>query len=369
MAGSIRKLGHRGPNALESRILLGRDAQDASTTGARFSAARNAPPCGNSSSCVAQFEAGASKSLREGLADALHGPLSDLARPSAGRRLLRGLKTAVSFRATVDTLGSWTFGLDLSEIGAGGADTGTLETDLTKLVRDLSSAAEEEGVGLAILIDEAQDLTHDELTAVSATVHSAGQNGWHCLFALAGLPGLPRELAEARPYAERLFSYACVEKLSYQLAHDALLRPAADEGVYWDQEALEIILDVASGYPYFLQQYGQETWDAADASPISVADARVGAANGRAALDSGFFRTRWDRVARSEQQYLRTLAVVGDDGDSSGDVARRLGRRPTSLGPARARLIAKGLIYAPERGVVAFTVPGMAEFIQRQPEP
>jgi hypothetical protein len=30
-------------------------------------------------------------------------------------------------------------------------------------------------------------------------------------------------------------------------------------------------------------------------------------------------------------------------------------------------LIKKGLVYAPERGLLAFTVPGMGEFVIRQP--
>lgn len=316
---------------------------------------------------VAQVEAGAGKSLREALSDALHGPLSDRARPTVGKRLAGALKTALSFRATVSAAGTWSFGLDLSDSIGGGADTGTLETDLAKLARDLAGAAEEEGTGLAILIDEAQELTAEELTAVCATAHSAGQNGWRCLFALAGLPSLPRELAEAKSYAERLFSYTRIEHLPDLLARDALLKPAAAEGVAWDDDAIEVILGEASGYPYFLQQYGQDTWNAAAASPITIVDARVGAAHGRGALDNGFFRVRWDRATPSEQQYLRALAYGGNDGDSSGEVARRLNRRPASLGPVRASLITKGLLYAPAHGVVAFTVPGMADFIQRQP--
>ena len=59
----------------------------------------------------------------------------------------------------------------------------------------------------------------------------------------------------------------------------------------------------------------------------------------------------------------------GEAGSSSGEVARRLNRKPTSLGPTRASLIAKGLLYAPEHGRIAFTVPGMADFITRQPDP
>lgn len=317
---------------------------------------------------VAQVEAGAGKPLREALGEALHAPLADLARPSAGKRLLKGLKTALSFKASYDSSGTWNFGLDLAESAGGGADTGMLETDLAKLVRDLSEAAEEEGVGLAILIDEAQDLTQAELTAVCSTAHVAGQRGWPSLFALAGLPSLPRVLAEAKSYAERLFVFERIEHLNEELAREALTEPAASEGVAWDEDALTFVVQETSGYPYFIQQFGQDTWNDAPGPGVTLADARLGAARGRAALDDGFFRARWDRATRAEQRYLRAMASDGDAGSSTGEVAGRLGRGVNSFGPARASLISKGLVYAPEHGVVAFTVPGMAGFIQRQSE-
>jgi DNA transposition AAA+ family ATPase len=318
---------------------------------------------------VEQVEAGTGKSLRESLGEALHAPLADLARPSAGRRLLKGLKTALSFKASYDTSGTWNFGLDLTEIKGGGADTGMLETDLKKLAQDLSEAAEEEDVGLAVLIDEAQDLTSAELTAVCSTAHVAGQRGWSCLFALAGLPSLPRVLAEAKSYAERLFAFERIEHLSQDLARKALIEPAAIEGIAWDEDAIALAVQETRGYPYFLQQFGQDTWNEAVGPTITFADARVGAARARAALDDGFFRARWDRATRAEQRYLRAMAADGDAGSSSGDVATRLGRSVNSFGPVRANLISKGLIFAPEHGIVAFTVPGMADFIQRQPSP
>lgn len=318
---------------------------------------------------VAQVEAGAGKSLREALGEALHAPLADLARASAGRRLLKALKTALSFKASYDSTGTWNFGLDLAESAGGGADTGTLETDLVKLVHDLAEAAQEEGVGLAILIDEAQDLTPAELTAVCSAAHLAGQNSWPSLFALAGLPSLPRVLAEAKSYAERLFIFERIEHLTKDLAREALVEPAATEGVVWDEDALTYLVQETSGYPYFLQQFGQDTWNDAPGPGVTLADARVGAARGRGALDDGFFRARWDRATRAEQRYLRAMTPDGDAGSPSGEVAGRLGRAVNSFGPARASLISKGLIYAPEHGVVAFTVPGMAGFIQRQPQP
>jgi hypothetical protein len=151
------------------------------------------------------------------------------------------------------------------------------------------------------------------------------------------------------------------------LARKALIEPAAIEGIGWDDDAVALVVQETSGYPYFLQQFGQDTWDEAPGPAITLADARVGAARGRASLDDGFFRARWDRATRAEQRYLRAMATDGDAGSSSGDVATRLGRSVNSFGPVRANLISKGLIFAPEHGIVAFTVPGMAEFIQRQP--
>jgi DNA transposition AAA+ family ATPase len=317
---------------------------------------------------TAQVEAGAGKSLREALGEALHGPLADLARPSAGKRLQRALKTAMTFKASYDSSGSWNFGLDLGETPGGGADTGVLETDLGKLISDLAAAAEEEGIGLAVLIDEAQDLAPEELVALCAVAHAAGQESWPVLVALAGLPSLPRVLAEAKSYAERLFLYERIEHLDASGAASALIEPAASEGVAWDDDAVAFLVQESMGYPYFLQEFGQDTWDAASGDRITLTDARIGAAHGRAALDTGFFRARWDRATRAEQGYLREMAGDGDGGSSSGAVAARMGRRPSSLGPTRANLMAKGLIYAPTHGVVAFTVPGMAEFVLRQPQ-
>lgn len=313
-----------------------------------------------------KFEAGAGKALRPSLGEALHGPLADLARPGVGRRMLRALKTALSFKASYDTSGTWNFGLDLSGQPSGGADTGSIEADVSKLLKDVSGAADEEGLGLALLVDEAQDLAVEELTALCAAIHVAGQEGWPLLVGLAGLPSLPRILAEAKSYSERLFEFEHIRQLDSDLARAALVEPAAAEGVEWEPEALALLIQETSGYPYFLQQLGQDTWNLTNQPPISLPDARAGAERGRAALDSGFFRVRWDRATRAEQRYLRAMAGDGDAGSQSGAVAERLGKKVTALGPVRASLIAKGLVYAPEHGVVAFTVPGMADFVDRQ---
>jgi hypothetical protein len=314
---------------------------------------------------VAQVEAGNDKSLRQLLGEALYAPLSDLARPGAGRRLLKSLKTALSFKASYDATGTWTFGVDLAGTPGGGADTGILDTDLKKLINDLADAAEEENVGLAILVDEAQDLSSEELATLCRIAHAAAQDNWRVLLAFAGLPSLPRILAEAKSYAEP-FRYMKIQQLDDDVVAEALTIPAELEDAQWDDDALDLVVDASGRYPYFLQQFGQETWNVAAGPVIAKHDAALGVAQGNNDLDNGFFRVRWDRATRAEQSYLRAMATDRDEGSSSSEVATRLSRKPASLGPTRASLIAKGLIYAPEHGVVAFTVPGMAAFIGRQ---
>jgi hypothetical protein len=317
---------------------------------------------------VAQVEARSGATIRAAIGEAFHDNLVDLARPGVGHRVLKALKTALSFKASYDSTGKWSFGLDLDHAAGGGADTGGFESDLGKLLHDLSAAAEEKGVGVAVLVDEAQDLARDELIALCSIVHAANQRGDRLVVALAGLPSLPRKLAEAKSYAERLFDFHPVGALDAEAATEALAEPARAERVTWAGGALEHLVGAADGYPYFLQQYGQEAWNAAESTPITLADARLGVARGQLGLDNGFFRARWDRATPSEREYLRAMAVDGDGGSSTGEVAVRMGKKVTSLGPARASLIGKGLIYSPDHGVVAYTVPGMAAFVRRQPD-
>lgn len=314
-----------------------------------------------------QVEAGVGRSLRELIGEGLYEPLSDVSRPSIGRRLAKALKTALSFKASYDATGTWTFGVDLSNASGGGADSGVLETDLRKIVKDVSLAAQEEGVGLAILVDEAQELEADELATLAVVAHRAAQDDWPVLFALAGLPSLPQTLAEAKSYTER-FHFRPIEKLSDHDARDAIVRPAAKEGVSWDEMALSHVVTESGRYPYFIQQFGQEAWNCAAGDRIALTDARLGVSVGQNQLDNGFFRARWDRTTAAEKRYLRAMCPEGDEGVGSGEVAGRLGKAIGATGPARANLIHKGLVYAPDHGVVAFTVPGMAAFIGRQVE-
>ena len=167
-------------------------------------------------------------------------------------------------------------------------------------------------------------------------------------------------------YAERLFDYRSIGRLEEADAAEALVAPAQKGLAEWEPDAVDVVLAASGGYPYFIQQFGQTASDAAATSPISSAVANTGVELGRAKLDNGFFRARWDRATRTEREFMAAMSVDGDAPSETGIVGKRLRKTIHSLGPARANLIAKGLVWAPEHGQIAFTVPGMSAFIERE---
>jgi len=145
----------------------------------------------------------------------------------------------------------------------------------------------------------------------------------------------------------------------------AISKPLADLHVAAEPAALQRIIHETRGYPYFLQEWGKHAWDVASASPITALDVETGSREAIAALDESFFRVRFDRLTPVEKHYLRAMADIGPGPHRSGDVAQRLGRKVTSLGPTRNQLIAKGMIWSPSHGDTAFTVPLFDEFMRR----
>jgi hypothetical protein len=255
----------------------------------------------------------------------------------------------------------------------GRADSGDLELDLVELFSDVAELGRDLGVGIGLFVDEMQDIASEELAAICGAVHEISQQGSPLVVVGAGLPHLPVVLSASKSYAERLFRYVSVDRLPREMADRAWLRPAAEEGVDYEPEALDALYALTDGYPYFVQAYGKVTWDVAVDSPIRPDDVHAAAPEAEAELAVGFFGSRYDRATPAERDYMRTMADLGADQQAGGsdrvttaDIAKSLGRRPQSLSPARDGLIKKGLIYSAERGSVAFTVPHFGQFLRSQ---
>ncbi|RDW12641.1 ATP-binding protein [Paracoccus thiocyanatus] len=273
-------------------------------------------------------------------------------------RALRGFASAFKI-----TLGEIEIGI---EPEPGIADSGNLEIDLAEMFEHIGRTAAAAGKGWALLIDEVQYLNDDELAAVIVAVHRMSQRSLPVMVFAGGLPQIAKLSGDAKSYAERLFIYPEIGALKPNAAREAIEKPLRDEGVYIEDAALEMILTQTSGYPFFLQEWGHHAWNAAASSPITLDD--VEAANTKALerLDNGFFKVRLDRLTRAEVDYVHAMASLGPGPYKVNDVAGALGKDPKSLGPRRASIIKKGMIYAPSYGDVAFTVPLFDDFLRRK---
>ena len=315
-----------------------------------------------------RFEANQGKSLREMISSELDGRLSEIIEPSAGAKLMRALKTALSFRADIGLPGLFSFGIDLSGISGSAANTGNTAGDLQRLFSDLSAASAELGSGVSLLIDEAQELSSEDLAAVSELAHRASQDGLRLVICLAGLPTLPGLLAKAKSYSERLYAFHHLNPLSEADAFVALTEPARQNSVEWQRKAAAKVVDLSSGYPYFLQEYGSECWLIAKKSPIDSRDVEKAETLAHKQLDAGFFVARWDRTTEAQKEYMLAMASSGVEEVTTKQISDFLQKPVSALSPLRSELIKKGLIYSPRKGIVSFTVPLMADFIKRQIE-
>lgn len=245
------------------------------------------------------------------------------------------------------------------------ADSGNLEIDLPALFLAVGQAAKAADDSVAILVDEVQYLSEADLRALIVSLHVISQKGLPVVMFGAGLPQVAALSGEAKSYAERLFDFPSVGPLASEAARRAIEQPVRDEGAEIGADALDRIVAVTKGYPYFLQEWGKHTWNAAERSPISADDVVAASQSATAALDKSFFRVRFDRLTPREQDYLRAMAELGAGPHRSGAIAEALGRTVESTGPLRSGLIRKGMVWSPAHGETAFTVPLFDAFMRR----
>ncbi|WP_297081843.1 AAA family ATPase [uncultured Demequina sp.] len=310
--------------------------------------------------------ASTSASFAEQLVTRLTPHMLRLDRPKAGERVRRALGAFKSFSVSVG-LQDVSAGIEVEPRHLLNYGT-SIEHSLPDMLRTLAEAQAEDGKGVLVAVDEMHDLSRADLRALLAVGQEANSSQAPLLLCGAGLPALPRLLSEARTYAERFFEFRAVTWLDRTDARRALVEPVEAMGEIWTEAGLDVTLAAAGGYPYFLQHFGRAAWNVAAFSPIDAADANLARSIGFAELDQGFFHIRWERATPAERSYLRAMAIDGDGPSRSGDVADRLGKPASALSAIRTRLIDKGIIYAPVRGRIAFTVPGMATFIRRRDE-
>ncbi|WP_433757809.1 AAA family ATPase [Nocardia sp. CA-135398] len=317
-----------------------------------------------------KIEARPDQELRRPLSSALHMAVRAIAMAHRNQERVDdflGILKAFALRSTADKgmRERWQPGIDVPAV-TGRADSGDIEIDLIELLKEAAALASDIGVGIAVFIDEMQDLGPADISAICGACHELSQDTAPLIVVGAGLPHLPAVLSASKSYSERLFSYHRIDRLDRESADQALIAPAEREEVKFTEEALDALYQRADGYPYFVQAYGKAAWDQAPESPITAEDVEVAAPSAEEELAVGFFGSRYERATPAEREYMRAMAdLAGDDGPvPTAAVANELGRKPASLSPARDGLIKKGLIYSAERGTIGFTVPHFGRYLR-----
>lgn len=203
------------------------------------------------------------------------------------------------------------------------------------------------------------------MAALITALHRTAQRQLPVVMFGAGLPQVRGRMGKAKSYAERLFEFPEIGPLTPSDARRAIAKPAHDEGVDIEEPALDAIFSQTQGYPYFLQEWGKHVWDVAERSPITTSSVEIASRQVVAALDESFFRVRFDRLTPLEKRYMRAMAQLGRGPHRSGDIAQVMGRQVSSLAPTRSQLIHKGMIWSPNHGDTAFTVPMFDAFMMR----
>lgn len=250
---------------------------------------------------------------------------------------------------------------------SGPADSGDLAGDLAGLFEEIGRAAKAHSTGVLVTIDELHYVPLGVLEALIIGLHRASQLALPITIAGAGLPSLPAVAGEAKSYAERMFTFPEIGSLPLEEAGEAIRVPAMSEGVAWDDDAVALMYEVTQGYPYFIQEFGRQSWDMAEdgSGTIRRTDVERSVPLAIDELDSGFFQVRIGKTKDPERAYLRAMAELGPGIVKSGDVAKLLKKRTTQLGPVRDALLKKALCYSPRFNELAFTVPMFDEFMKR----
>lgn len=312
------------------------------------------------------IEAHENKSLAAILVPQLRTLLFSLNRlANAGNKAKRALRVLKSFvNAIKIKVGDIEFGMGIDpELGS--ADSGDLEVDLPYLFTIIAEAAFEKKVAIAILIDEIQYFSMQEISALIMAMHKMQQQQLPLVLIGAGLPNLPALMGESKSYAERLFRFPVVGPLSQSDVALALQDPVKASGVKFTLDALKEIYRLTQGYPYFVQEWGYQCWNYTKKTSITFKTVKAVTSVVTKHLDEDFFRVRFDRLTPAEKNYLRAMAELNDQCNRSGDIAAVLGSTVSSFAQTRAHLIKKGMIYSPAYGDMAFTVPLFGEFMRR----
>lgn len=246
------------------------------------------------------------------------------------------------------------------------SDTGNLTNDMTELFLALGVIAQKQNKGVVLFIDEIQYIKDDEFEALMEAIHRTNQKNYPIVIFSAGLPKIAKIAGDVKSYAERLFDFIEIDSLNNEEAKLALIEPAKRFQIKYTDEAVNKIIEITQGYPYFLQEYGKWVWECKkEESIIDIKIVNKAYDKFEQSLDKAFFKVRHDRATAREIEFMTAMVACEKLPCSTKEIANIMGESIQAISPLRAQLIHKGFIYAAKRGEVDFTVPQFDKYLKR----
>ena len=246
------------------------------------------------------------------------------------------------------------------------SDTGNLANDMTELFLALGVIAQKQNKGVVLFIDEIQYIKDDEFEALMEAIHRTNQKNYPIVIFSAELPKIAKIAGDVKSYAERLFDFIEIDSLNNEEAKLALIEPAKRFQINYTDEAVNKIIEITQGYPYFLQEYGKWVWECKkEESIIDIKIVNKAYDEFEQSLDKAFFKVRHDRATAREIEFMTAMVACEKLPCSTKEIANIMGESIQAISPLRAQLIHKGFIYAAKRGEVDFTVPQFDKYLKR----
>lgn len=246
------------------------------------------------------------------------------------------------------------------------SDTGNLANDMTELFLALGVIAQKQKKGVVLFIDEVQYIKDDEFEALMEAIHRTNQKNYPIVIFSDGLPKIAKIAGDVKSYAERLFDFIEIDSLNNEEAKLALIEPAKRFQINYTDEAVNKIIEITQGYPYFLQEYGKWVWECKkEESIIDIKIVNKAYDKFEQSLDKAFFKVRHDRATAREIEFMTAMVACEKLPCSTKEIANIMGESIQAISPLRAQLIHKGFIYAAKRGEVDFTVPQFDKYLKR----
>jgi hypothetical protein len=233
--------------------------------------------------------------------------------------------------------------------------------------------------GLVLLLDEAQ-LIRDErdrhgehpLSLLIAPLVALQRQELPLALAVCGLPTLAANLQRARSYSERLFRGEEVDSLPTDEALAAFTRPLEQTGRSTDGSVADEVVEEVEGYPYFIQLWGSELWDAADLAgvdrftPELLHEARPQIYE---RLDRDFYEPRISTLTPAEQEVLLASASCPFPPLRASDLGKVSAKTPGNVNVLLGRLVEAGVLYRIRKGEYDYTAPRFRDFLLRRTVP